>query len=81
MPWMARATKRYQKPSAKAAAKVETATRRMVNCSTRTRPNRSAAIPATQPPRAVPINELEARMPASGRDRLSVAISAGVTSA
>ncbi|WLA81537.1 hypothetical protein QNJ99_40290 [Bradyrhizobium elkanii] len=43
--------------------------------------NRSAAIPATQPPSAVPINELEARMPASGRDRLSVAISAGVTSA
>ncbi len=51
----------WQDPFANAAAKVNTATQRIVICSTRTRPIRSATIPAPQPPTAAPASAAVAR--------------------
>src|SRR5271157_6223427 len=78
-PCNARSTKSCSKFWAKAQRKVKTEYQRIVICSIRTRPNRSASVPENQPPKdeiskvTVPIR------PASPRDRPHNTITVGIT--
>src|SRR5205823_9510700 len=78
-PCSARNTKSCSKFCAKAQKKVNTEYHRIVICSIRTRPNRSASVPENQPPSDEISNVTVPMSPASPRDRPHSAMTVGMT--